>query len=41
MKPISTPVGPVGGELSYVIFTGPVSLVAWPVRPSSRQKGRS
>ena len=41
MNPSITPGLPSGGELSKVTLTGPVSLVAIPLRPSSRQNGRS
>ena len=38
-KPSSTPGEPSGGELSKVTFTGPVSLVAWPLRPCGAPEG--
>jgi hypothetical protein len=41
MKPSITPGEPSGGELSNVVSTGPMSLTAEPLKPSSRQKGSS
>ena len=32
---------PSGGLLSNVLSAGPVSLMTWPLRPASRQNGRS
>ena len=41
MKPKSTPTLPSGGLLSNVVSAGPKSQAAWPLRPASRQNGRS
>ena len=41
MNPSITPGEPSGGELSKVVSTGPASLTAAPLHPSSRQNGSS